>query len=68
MFTIVHMGANYNGLEQTIALKQLAQKHNIPFIVGEMDQEKLKWLQLDLELEELEDDERYYELFGVGLK
>lgn len=33
-----------------------------------MDQEKLKWLQLDLELEELEDDERYYELFGVGLK
>lgn len=33
-----------------------------------MDQEKLKWLQLDLELEELEDDEWYYELFGVGLK
>jgi hypothetical protein len=53
------------GLEETIAIKKLALENHIPFIIGEMNQETLKWFDLDLELEEL-DKKRYYELFQVS--
>ncbi|WP_312097534.1 hypothetical protein [Niallia sp.] len=56
-----------SGLEQTIAIKKLALENNIPVIIGEMNQETLKWFNLDLEFEKLE-KERYYELFQVNYK
>ncbi|RDW20256.1 hypothetical protein CWR48_06030 [Oceanobacillus arenosus] len=54
-------------LEQTIDLRKIAMENNIPFIMGDMSQETVKWFDLDLELEEL-DKERYYELFQVNYK
>lgn len=57
--TVFHFLSLYkNGLEQTIDIKNVAQERHIPFIVGEMDQEKLKWLQLELELEKPDNDLR----------
>ncbi|HEO8421980.1 hypothetical protein [Niallia sp. FSL W8-0635] len=54
-----------SGLEEMVGIKKISQENNIPFIVGEMDQETRKWFDLDLELEEL-DEERYYDLFEVN--
>ena len=54
-------------LEQTIDLKKIAMENDIPFNIGEMSQETLKWFDLDLELEGL-DKERYYEFFQVNNK
>lgn len=53
------------GLEEMVKIKTISQENNIPFNVGEMDQETRKWFDLDLEVEELE-EERYYELFEVN--
>lgn len=54
-----------SGLEEMVKIKIISQENNIPFNVGEMDQETRKWFDLDLEVEELE-EERYYELFEVN--
>ncbi|CAI9387262.1 hypothetical protein ACTQ5K_13270 [Niallia sp. Sow4_A1] len=54
-----------SGLEEMVKIKTISQENNIPFNVGEMDQETRKWFDLDLEVEELE-EERYYELFEVN--
>ncbi|RDW17278.1 hypothetical protein [Oceanobacillus chungangensis] len=53
------------GLEQTMDMEKVSMENDIPFIIGEMSQESLKWFDLDLELEGL-DKERYYELFHVN--
>lgn len=55
------------GLEQTVAIKKIALENDIPFMIGEMNQETLQFLNDDLEYEGLE-KERYYELFQVGYK
>ncbi|HEO8421717.1 MULTISPECIES: hypothetical protein [Bacillaceae] len=52
------------GLEETIAIKKLALEHDVPFNVGEMNQETLELFNFDLEYEGLE-KERYYELFQL---
>jgi hypothetical protein len=54
-----------SGLEEMVEIEKIAGENNIPFIVGEMDQETRKWFELDLELEELDKD-RYYDLFQVN--
>lgn len=54
-----------SNLEQTMDMKKVAKENDIPFIVGEMSQEILKWFDIDLEYEELDKD-RYYELFQVS--
>ncbi|MFP7474224.1 hypothetical protein SFC55_24865 [Niallia taxi] len=53
-----------SGLEETIAIKKLALKNNVKFIVGEMNQETFQLFNEGLEYEELEKD-RYYQLFQV---
>lgn len=53
-----------SNMEQTIAIQKIAMENDIPFIVEEMDQKTLKWYEIDLELEGLE-NERYDELFQV---
>lgn len=54
-------------LENTIAIRELAQEGQIPFIVNQMSDYTYSWFELDLELEGL-DEERYYELFNVPQK
>jgi hypothetical protein len=53
-----------NNLEETIAIKEVASQHNVPFMVKEMNPKTFKWFEFDLGLEELDQD-RYYELFKV---
>lgn len=52
------------GLEQTIAIKQLALENNVQLSIGEMNQETLELFYEDLKYEELE-KERYEKLFQV---
>ncbi|RHW35818.1 hypothetical protein D1B33_11995 [Lysinibacillus yapensis] len=54
-----------SNLEQTMDIKKIAMKNDIPFIVGEMSPETFEMFVFDLEMEEL-DKEHYYELFQVN--
>lgn len=56
-----------SGLEETIAIKNLALENNIHFNIREMNQETFQFFNEGLEYEELE-KERYYELFQVTSK
>jgi hypothetical protein len=51
-------------VEEMIAIKKLASENNIPFIIGEMNQETLELFNFDLNYEGLE-KEHYYELFQL---
>ena len=51
---VYHFGMlTESGLEETMEIKKRALKNDVDFIVGEMNQETLKWFDLDLELEGL---------------
>ncbi|WP_058306370.1 hypothetical protein [Gracilibacillus massiliensis] len=56
-----------SNLENTILMKELASKRQIPFTVEEMNKEAYDLLALDLEFKELDED-KYYQLFEVSKK
>lgn len=62
---VYHFQMTESNLEQTIDIKKIAIENDISFLIEDMNQETLKWFNLDLELEELEKD-RYYGLFQVN--
>lgn len=54
-------------LQTTIAIKELAHKRQIPFLINQMSDYTYSWFELNLELDGLY-EEQYYELFNVPQK